>query len=339
MTTEPKVYVIHENPEWLPPLREAFERLGTPYEEWLLDQHVVDLSEAPPEGVFFSRMSASNYTRGHAHSNHSTDIVLRWLEAHGRRVINGSSVLRLEFSKAAQQIALDRAGFTTPRTVVAIGRARIIEAAERSGLSTFILKPNQGGKGLGVQYFDSATALRAAIPALPEAPDDVWLVQERIATTDEFITRAEFVGARFIYAVQVYSGGSFELCPADVCEVDFTDFCPAEANADAAAPAPVATPVAPPAGPRFEIAPEVDRPLMTRIERFLTDNGIEVAGVEFIRRPDGTPVIYDVNTNTNYNSGAEKAAGIARGGMAEIARFLTGELARLTAPEARERRA
>lgn len=332
MNTAPKVYVIHENPEWLPPLREAFEALKTPYEEWLLDQHIVDLAEVPPEGVFFSRMSASNYTRGHTHANHSTDIVLRWLESHGRRVINGSSVLRLEFSKAAQQIALDRAGFTTPRSVVAIGRDRIVEAAERLGLSGFILKPNQGGKGLGVQYFDSLDALRAGIPSLPESPDDVWLVQERIETQDAFITRAEFVGGRFIYAVQVTSGGSFELCPADVCEVDFADFCPAGSN-DAAAP------VAAPAGPRFDIAPEVDHTLMTRIERFLADNGIEVAGVEFIRRPDGTPVIYDVNTNTNYNNGAEKAAGLGRGGMAEIARFLTDELSRLTAPDAQKRRA
>lgn len=335
MTTDPKVYVIHENPEWLPPLREAFEALNTPYEEWLLDQHIVDLAKAPPEGVFFSRMSASNYTRGHAHSNHSTDIVLRWLEAHGRRVINGSSVLALEFSKAAQQISLDRAGFATPRSVVAIGRDRIMEAAERLGLDGFILKPNQGGKGLGVQYFDSLDALRAAIAHLPESPDDVWLVQERIATTDDFITRAEFVNGRFIYAVQVYSGGSFELCPADVCEVDFTDFCPANANDADAAPAPAALA----AGPRFEIARDVDRALMTRIEGFLAGNRIEVAGVEFIRRPDGTPVIYDVNTNTNYNSGAEKAAGIARGGMAEIARFLTDELARLTAPKAQKRTA
>jgi hypothetical protein len=33
--SQPKVFVIHENAEWLPPLREAFAALGTPYEEWL----------------------------------------------------------------------------------------------------------------------------------------------------------------------------------------------------------------------------------------------------------------------------------------------------------------
>ena len=35
-----KVYVIHENDAWVEPLRREFERLGTPYEEWFLDQGV-----------------------------------------------------------------------------------------------------------------------------------------------------------------------------------------------------------------------------------------------------------------------------------------------------------
>ena len=29
-----KVFVIHENDAWVEPLRAAFARLGTPYEEW-----------------------------------------------------------------------------------------------------------------------------------------------------------------------------------------------------------------------------------------------------------------------------------------------------------------
>ncbi len=320
MSSFPKVYVIHENASWLPPLREAFLALNTPYEEWLLDQETLDLSSAPPEGVFFSRMSASNYTRGHFHANHSTDIILRWLEAHGRRVINGSRVLPLEFSKAAQQILLDKAGFVTPKTVVAVGRDKILGAAEKLGLDEFILKPNQGGKGLGVQLFNSLDELRAALESggLPETLDDVWLVQEKIETTDEHITRAEFVGAKFLYAVNVFSGGSFELCPADACNVDFTDFCPAGSNEQQA---PVEQ------GPRFEISGEPDLELAARLERFLATNGIEVAGIEYIRRPDGTPVLYDINTNTNYNAAAEAEAGLEAGGMQRIAEFLTGELA------------
>ena len=225
MSGQAKVFVIHENSEWLPPLRSAFDELGTPYEEWLLDRTTVDLSKAPPEGVFFNRMSASNYTRGHNHSNHSTDIVLRWLEAHGRRVVNGPDVLRLEFSKAAQQVLLDKSGIATPRTVVAIGKDKIVEAARDFDAIPFFVKPNQGGKGLGVQLFDSIEALETALEAgsFPDSVDDVWLIQDKIETTEDFITRAEFVGGKFVYAVRVFSGGSIELCPADVCNVDFGD--------------------------------------------------------------------------------------------------------------------
>ena len=46
-----KVFVIHENDAWVEPLRAAFARLGTPYEEWFLDEGVLDLTTPPPEGV------------------------------------------------------------------------------------------------------------------------------------------------------------------------------------------------------------------------------------------------------------------------------------------------
>ncbi|MCP5082436.1 MAG: alpha-L-glutamate ligase [Alphaproteobacteria bacterium] len=323
MSVAPKVYVIHENSAWLPPLRHAFEKRQTPYEEWLLDQLTVDLSTIPPEGVFFSRMSASNYTRGHFHANHSTDIVLRWLQAHGRRVINGSDVLKLEFSKAAQQIQLSKAGIATPKTVVAVGKDKVLDAARELALEPFIVKPNQGGKGLGVQLYSTVDELEQALEAdvFPETLDDVWLVQEKIETNEEHITRAEFVGGKFIYAVNVFAGGSFELCPADACNVDFADFCPAGSNE---APEPVEA-----AGPRFEISDAPDLTLAAKLEEVLAANGIEVAGIEYIRRPDGTPVVYDINTNTNYNAAAEEGADIEAGGMEKIAEFLTDELAQL----------
>ena len=40
------------------------------------------------------------------------------------------------------------------------------------------------------------------------------------------------------------------------------------------------------AGPRFEIDVGFDDPVIGDLEAFLAANGIEVAGVEFIRRPD-----------------------------------------------------
>jgi hypothetical protein len=45
-----KVYVIHENSVWVEPLRSAFGELGTPFEEWFLDQGVLDLRSPPTTG-------------------------------------------------------------------------------------------------------------------------------------------------------------------------------------------------------------------------------------------------------------------------------------------------
>jgi hypothetical protein len=63
-----KVHVLHENGVWVEPLRAAFDALGTPYEEWFLDRGILDLRAAPPEGVFYNRMSASSHTRDHRYA-------------------------------------------------------------------------------------------------------------------------------------------------------------------------------------------------------------------------------------------------------------------------------
>ena len=71
-----------------------------------------------------------------------------------------------------------------------------------------------------------------------------------------------------------------------------------------------------------------------RLERFLAATGVEVAGIEFIADSAGRTLVYDVNTNTNYNPDAEARAGrtgSARSGPGAIAQFLGGELARLSA--------
>jgi hypothetical protein len=304
-----KIYVLHENAEWVVPLEAAFREQGLPYEFWFLDEGSIDLDAPPPEGVFYNRMSASSHTRGHRYAPELTHVVLNWLERSGRRVVNSSRALYLEISKVAQYAALERAGIRVPRTIAAVGRDRVLDAAARFKDETFILKPNRGGKGLGVQLFQSIDALAAFLDAPGEASpiDGVWLVQEYVRPKAPFITRCEFIGGRFLYAVEVDASQGFELCPADVCAVDDA-FGPS-----GAAPA-----------PRFRILDGFDDPILERYARFLAENNIEVAGIEFIRRGDGAIVTYDVNTNTNYNAQAEAVA--KHYGMRELARFLGREL-------------
>ena len=136
------------------PLRAALDARHLPFEEWHLAEGKIDLSKAPPDGVFYNRMSASSFTRDHVHAPELTAGVLAWLQAHGRRVVNEGRALELEVSKVKQYAALSAHGIRTPRTIAAVGRDAVIEAARGFGAGPMILKPNRGGKGHDVRLFD-----------------------------------------------------------------------------------------------------------------------------------------------------------------------------------------
>ena len=148
----PRVYVIHENPLWMPPFIAAFERLQLPWAEWDLSvMKTFDLSSPPPPGVYYNRMSASSHTRDHRYAAELTVSVLAWLKRYGRRVVNGSGAIDLEISKTRQYAALEAAGLRVPRTVLVQSiddPQLVLSAAQRHFPNQpLILKPNRGGKG------------------------------------------------------------------------------------------------------------------------------------------------------------------------------------------------
>jgi hypothetical protein len=306
-----KIYLIHENSDWTKHLTNRLAELAIPYEEWFLDEGVVDLSEIPPEGIFFSRMSASSHTRDHRFAPELSAALFAWLEHHGRKVFNGSSALRLELSKVNQYTELERHGIRTPKTLAAVGRDKIVDAAQKLGSNSFITKHNRAGKGLGVQLFHSIEALESYIGSsnFEEPVDGVTLVQEYIKSPESYITRCEFIGGKFIYAVRVDTSEGFELCPADACQINDL-FCPVGE--------------VPSTTEKFQIIDGFNEPIIDKYEKFLRENNIQVAGIEFIRNQDGEIYTYDVNTNTNYNSDAEAKA--EKYGMLELAKFLGEEL-------------
>src|SRR5215210_3656768 len=216
----PRVYVIHENDAWVKPLRREFSARDVPFAEWFLDQGSLDLRAPPPAGVFYNRMSASSHTRDHRYAAEFTAAVLAWLKRPGRTTVNGERALALEISKVAQYQALAAVGIEAPDTIAVVGKELVADAAERLGFP-LILKHNRGGKGLGVRLFLSATALAEHLASADfETPiDGITLVQRYIKAPAPFITRVEFVGGRFLYAVQVDTSQGFELCPADACQV------------------------------------------------------------------------------------------------------------------------
>lgn len=101
------------------------------------------------------------------------------------------------------------------------------------------------------------------------------------------------------------SGGSFELCPADACQVGQPGIAAAVCSVpehdhtddDAAA-----------AAPQFQRREDItaQTPLITRLAALLQEHQIQLAGVEIIETADGRQVVYDINTNTNYNAAVEE---------------------------------
>lgn len=302
-----KVYVIHENSEWTVHLTKRLEELGVPYEEWHLDEGTLDLSAEPPEGIFYSRMSASSHTRDHRFAAEFSGQVLAWLEAHDRMVINGTSALKLEVSKVLQYLELNKSGVRTPKTIAAVGKQNILKAAGAFAGQPFITKHNRAGKGLGVQLFHSIEALKSYVegPSFEEPVDGITLIQEYIQSPESYITRCEFVGGRFVYAVRVDTSEGFELCPADACQIGDL-FCPVGEEVEE--------------NPKFQIIDDFMDETLEKYKEVLARNDIQVAGIEFIRNAEGIIFTYDINTNTNYNSDAESKAG--KYGMLELAAFL-----------------
>jgi hypothetical protein len=178
---------------------------------------------------------------------------------------------------------------------------------------SFITKHNRAGKGLGVKLFHHIDALQDYVYSVQFEPsvDGITLIQQYIRAPQPYITRVEFVGGKFLYAVRVDTSLGFELCPADVCQIGDA-FCPAGETASEA-PA-----------PRFQIIEGFAHPIIQRYQRFIAENGIEIAGIEFIVDEADEIYTYDVNTNTNYNSDAEAAARLY--GMRAIARYLGTQL-------------
>ena len=271
-----------------------------------MDKKSFDFKKSPPNGIFYNRMSASSHSRGHRYAPENTKDVLGWLEKYNRRVINNSKALELEISKRKQYEQLEKFNIKFPKTFYAKDKREILKNSKNFN-KPFITKHNRGGRGLGVKYFNNTSELEKHLNNnFENSVDGITLLQEYVESDPKVITRVEFVKGKFLYAVQVDATDGFELCPADACNVE-EKFCPT--NSD---------------GNKFMILKNYKNPEIEKYEKLLKSNGIEIAAIEYIKGKDGTHYTYDINTNTNYNSLAEKKSDLK--GMDSIATFLYNEL-------------
>ncbi len=304
------LHILYENDAWLPPLLAALREREVPYKLHFVDGGTFDLASTPPEGVWLNRMSPSSHTRGHQGGVRYTTELLGWLEAHGRRVINGSKAFSLELSKVRQDIALRAFDILSPRTVAVVGKERLKEAARTMELP-FITKHNQGGKGLGVKLFRDLEQFDAYVdgPDFVDDPGDITLLQQYIEPAEPHITRVELVQDKFVMAIHSSTESGFELCPAVEC-ADDDAFCPVGGSG------------------KFRNASDVDPedPLIHRYIELMASLRIDVAGIEYVTGRDGRRYTYDINGTTNYNADVEAAAGVD--GMGFIADLAVDLLAR-----------
>ena len=303
-----RIHILHENSEWTEPLIEALERRRLPYQDWYLDEGIVDLKTEPPDGIFYNRMSASSHTREHRYSPELTAAILRWLWRSNRIVLNGFRALDLEISKVVQYTALEEVGIPVPRTIAAAGQKGILEAWDRIGGSV-ITKHNRAGKGLGVRLFHDRNALQEYVVGndFELSVDGITLVQEYIQAPEPYIIRVELIGREFFYAVRVDTSEGFELCPADACELEISTCSFENENVLGQSE-------------KFEILSNFNPPFISDLQKVMENNDIHVAGFEYILDKKGNPYYYDINTNTNYNAAAEKRAGISA--MDRLAEYL-----------------
>jgi glutathione synthase/RimK-type ligase-like ATP-grasp enzyme len=290
LLVEKPVAVLYEHPLWFEPLFAELERRGSPYERLHAERLAFDPSERDvPYSLVVNRMSPSAWTRGHAGAIFHTLDYLAYLEGIGVRVMNGYGPYSYELSKARQCALFAHLGVRHPRTRVVNHRGAALAAAAELRFPVLV-KPNVGGSGAGIVSFDSIDELAEA--ELDFGLDGTALVQERIPAAGDSVVRIELLGGELLYAIRLLLvPGSFNLCPADYCEL------PGVTDGVSGRGAPIEA---------FEPPERV----VDDAKRIAAAAELDVCGIEYVvDARDGLVYFYDVNALSNFVADAPNVIG------------------------------
>ncbi|MBI3634631.1 MAG: hypothetical protein HY216_00250 [Candidatus Rokubacteria bacterium] len=228
-----------------------------------------------------------------------TEALLAHYEALGIPVINGVTAYRFEKSKALQVELFERLGVRYPRTVVINHPEQALKLTDDFRFP-LLIKPNVGGSGAGIERFDSRADLAARAPSLSLGPDGTALVQEYVEAEGGAIVRVEVLDGRGLYAIRIVrAADSFNLCPADICQVP-----PAAPAADLSA-CPVDVKPGLPVS-RYDAPGDV----VAQAVAIARAAAIDVGGIEYlVGRDDGRVYFYDVNATSNFVADAPAVLG------------------------------
>jgi hypothetical protein len=284
------VAILYEHPQWFEPLFAELERRGVPYERLHAARLTFDPDEREsPYSLVVNRMSPSAWTRGNAGAIFHVLHYLAHLEAIGAPVLNGLRAYELELSKARQASLLASLGISHPRTRVVADPGELARAA--SGFDFPVLvKPNIGGSGAGIQAFADREDLAAA--EIDGGVDGTLLVQEQLPPEGDAIVRVEILDGELLYAIRILLlPGTFNLCPADYCEL------PGLADGVSGRGLPIER-HDPPAA------------VVEDAKRIVAAGGLDLGGVEYlVDSRTGEPTFYDVNSLSNFVADAPNVVG------------------------------
>ncbi len=301
-----KIAIYYEHSDWFRPLFAALDRRGIEYEKIDAANHFYNPNEEKNYSLFFNRMSASAYLRGHGNAIFYTRGLLASLEKQGIRVINGYDAFQIEISKALQAALFESLDVKSPKTRVINSAASAVEAAKDLEFP-IVFKPNIGGRGAGIIKFDSLKDLENAAEEnlLDLGIDSTALVQEFAPKKGEHINRVETLGGKFLYAIKIYPNEeSFNLCPAEICQIE-----DAQEKSGISAIGEMCLTDAPKSGLRIESF-EPPQEIIETVERIVAVAKIDVGGVEYlIDERNGDALFYDINALSNFVADAMNLIG------------------------------
>lgn len=300
MTSSP-IIVLDEHPDWLNPLYEEFEKRGVPFKKIDISSASYNPLDTQTERFYINRLSPSAAKRGHQAAFNYTYNYLQHLENNGARIINGSHTVLLETSKAYQASLLKKLNISYPKTLV-FNDQRVLANQLENFSFPVVLKPNCGGSGAGMYTFHSKKELLDALEtnSITLPPENVMLLQEFIQPKDNHIVRVETINGKIIYAMKVFSQGTFNLCPSDSCDLSRMDSSK-ELGYCAATPSKTV---------RFELYPDLPFEIRTAVEKIVKEARLECAGIEYLVDAADNWFIYDINALSILRSSFKEEYGI-----------------------------
>lgn len=315
MAPPPHVFVLSEEPKnRYQPFFDEIERAGGCASLINLSRVVVDISEPPPPGVYWCRLSGSASFRRNESAARVATALCEIIRYHAERAphdytLVNFAALKFEECKVTQLLHMRRFGFRVPESVLVVGQISMASALSKSaGLtadSKVVVKPVRGGSSRDVHVVGRAAH------GPPGEAGAVRLCQQYVGDDDApaSVYRFEVVGPRCIYVLQTDSERLARLGHSP---------CPCAAGGGDAAEA-----------ARDELMRVIARQHWTqpiadtarRCETLVAELGIDVAAIEFsCMRGEFYPI--DMNCNVNYRRRSEVAADVASGGVQQCVRLL-----------------